>query len=347
MKTRDVKVNIEDVKPIGSAGFGMPLIVIGGQEANIDYRECAEVEEVVTAGFTTSSAVYKAAELLKMQEHAPEKFAVMASTKTIAELLPDIKDKDWRQLITPGITTAELPEIARIIETTSDKMFFVSAAITGAAAMTDDALKTAADAITSGLNGYDRTVIFYYDNTDVSTPEAALVGETAGRVPGSFTYKFKTLKGLTPVSLSESKVKKLEAAGMLTYVEAAGDYITSEGKTVGGEYIDVIDGKDWTLQNIAYKVQKLKNTSAKLGYSNPDITKIENATISVLAEAFSMGIIAPTEENDSVGDYSTTFKTRAEMPASKRAERKYDGGSFTFELNGAIHETTINGTVSV
>ncbi len=347
MKTRDVTVNISDVKPIGSAGFGMPLIVIGNQEEEIEYTECEDIDGVVTAGFEENSDVYKAALLLFQQVNKPEKIAVHASTKTIAELLPDIKDKEWRQLITPNIDNSEITAIATYIETTTDKMYFVSYAVETAQTLSNEEFKSAVESILTPLKGFKRTVMFYYDNDNVDTPEAALVGETAGRLPGSFTYKFKTLNGLKPVSLNAEKIKILEEANSFTYVETAGDYITSEGKTVGGEYIDVIDGKDWVLQNIAYKVQKLKNTTPKVDYTNVGITLIENAVIGVLSEAFSMGIIAPKEENDALGAYSTSFKTRGEMPTEKRAEREYDGGTFTFELAGAIHTTTINGTVSV
>lgn len=347
MNTRDVKVNISDIKPIGSAGFGMPLIAIGNQEVDIPYVERLDIDEVAAKGFNKESAVYKAAQALLLQDNKPEKIAVQASAKTISELLKDIKAKDWRQLIALGVTNEEAIAIAKDIETTSDKMYFTSVTVENAETLSDEEFETAVKAICKPFEGLNRTVLFYYDNDDAATPEAALVGATAGRVPGSFTYKFKTLKGLTPVKLSESKIKILEKANILTYVEAAGDYITSEGKTIGGEYIDVIDGKDWVLQNIAYKVQKLKNTTPKIGYTNIGITQIENATIGVLSEAFGMGIIAPKKENNDIGAYSTSFKTRNEMPAEKRAEREYDGGTFTFELAGAIHKTTINGTVSV
>lgn len=347
MNTRDVNVNISDIKPIGSAGFGMPLIAIGKQEADVSYAECSKIDEVAEQGFVKGSEVYTAAQALFLQDNKPEKIAVQASTKSISELLADIKDKDWRQLIALNVSNEEAIEIAKDIETTSDKMYFISVAIDDAGELSETEFTTAVEGICKPFEGLNRTVLFYYDNKDTATPEAALVGETAGRVPGSFTYKFKTLKGLTPVELPKSKVKILEKANIFTYVEAAGDYITSEGKTIGGEYIDVIDGKDWVLQNIAYRVQKLKNTTPKIGYTNIGITMIENATIGVLSEAFGMGIIAPKEENDAIGAYSTSFKSRGEMAATKRAERKYDGGTFTFELAGAIHETTINGTVSV
>lgn len=347
MKTRDVHVNIADIKPIGSAGFGMPLILVGGQDSDIAYAECSDIDEVVAKGFEKNSDVYNAATLIFQQDNKPETIAVMATEKKVVEVLPEIKNKEWRQLITPNADTSELGDIAKYIEQTTDKIYFASYSIQNATAMEDGAFETAVTSALESVKGLSRTVMFYYDNSDVKTPEAALVGETAGRVPGSFTYKFKTLKGLTPVALSDAKIKVIEKANSFTYVEAAGDYITSEGKTVGGEYIDVIDGKDWVLQNIAYHVQKLKNTTAKLGYSNSDITKIENATIGVLEEAFGMGIIAPKADNEESGDYSTSFKTRNEMSEEKRAKRTYDGGTFTFALAGAIHETTINGTVSI
>jgi hypothetical protein len=129
-------------------------------------------------------------------------------------------------------------------------------------------------------------------------------------------------------------------------VKKAGDIVTSDGRSASGEYIDVVDSYDWIIQNIEHDTQKVLNNSAKVPFTNPGITQLEDATRSVLKTAFTNGMIAPTEDNDNVGDYSTDFAPASEATAAEKASRHYSGGNFSFVLAGAIHTAEINGTVT-
>ena len=75
------------------------------------------------------------------------------------------------------------------------------------------------------------------------------------------------------------------------------------------------------------------------------ISQLENVVTGVLADAYRMGIIATNE--DGTPAYSTSFATRADVSETDRAARTYNGGAFSFDLAGAVHNATINGTVSV
>ena len=55
-------------------------------------------------------------------------------------------------------------------------------------------------------------------------------------------------------------------------------------------------------------------------YTDPGITQMENITLSVLKTAFNNGMIAPTEDNESVGNYSTTFASKAEIREQNKEE---------------------------
>ena len=125
----------------------------------------------------------------------------------------------------------------------------------------------------------------------------------------------------------------------------AGDVVTREGKTTSGEYIDVIDGNDYIIANITYKGQKLLNDSDKLSFDNIGISQLENVVTGVLSEAHSLGIIA-TNDNGTPA-YTTTFAGRDEVSATDRADRHYKGGKFSYDLAGAIHTATINGTLNI
>ena len=72
---------------------------------------------------------------------------------------------------------------------------------------------------------------------------------------------------------------------------------------------------------------------------------LESGVVDVLKEAYDNGMIAESE--DGGGAYSVNFAKRSETKASDREKRQYVDGKFKFELAGAVHEATVNGTVSI
>lgn len=348
----DVNINLTTEQISGTASFGIPLIFSGVcGKTNIPYTKCSNLTDVKNAGFATDTTAYKAAELLFKQNNSPKTIAV-AGVTTSPKPTEELLNEDWRQLIVVNHGNAQLWEIARVVESRKDKMFFASVSVENAATLDDEAFKTAWTEGLAPLKTFTRTVAMYYNDT-VDTPEAALVGATAGYEAGSFTYKNIILNGVPALKLSDTRINIIngtdETGHGLTVVKKAGDTVTTGGKTVSGEYIDVIDSKDWIIQNIGYDLQTLFNTQKKVPYTTPGITQMENVTLSVLKTAFNNGMIAPKEDNEKLGNYSTSFKTKAEIREKTPEDiknRHYPGGSFTFELAGAIHNGEINGTIT-
>lgn len=354
----DVEVNLSlEQSSSGVSSFGMPLFVcadaVTANEAakKVEYTECTALSDVVSAGFNKESKMYKAVQLFFSQTNHPKKFAVYGGTSE--DVVTDADEwsaKGWRQLITVNLGTSKIEDVARLVEGLNKKMYFVSATIEGADAKTDADFKTAWETLMGTVNSYERTVLMYYDNS-VATPEAALVAETAGRDVGSFTYKNMILKGVPPLDISDARVNIIngndEAGHAMTIVRKAGDIVTTEGKTASGEYIDVIDSRDWIIENITYNSQSALNKNAKIPYTNAGITLLESITLSVLKEGFDMGMIAPLEEDETTGDYSTDFAPASEISPESKASRHYDGGHFSFVLAGAIHTAEISGTITV
>lgn len=203
---------------------------------------------------------------------------------------------------------------------------------------------TAADAEgLKDLGTNDRVVGFVHKNVLAA---AALVGEASGLNPGSFTYKNLILTGIEPTVLSETELKAIHEANGLTFVTKAGDNVTSEGKAMSGEYIDIIDTKDWIISQIVYRTQKLLNAMPKVPYDNGGIAMLENVCLTVLKEAAVMGMIAYDSDNGRYL-YSTNYALRDTQDAADRVERKYIGGNFSFELAGAIHTVVVNGEISI
>lgn len=332
----DVKVNIDLAKPIGTVGFGVPLILIEKAEKAIPYTEVSNVDEAKTAGIDTESEAYKAAQLIFAQNHAPKKIAVCAVTTGAVAALNDVtlSGNGWRQLIvlSEGESDTAIADIITAVEALDGKLFFAGLPVNDSTQIT--------------VSGLRRTVLFYCTPTaTVPVPVAALVGETAGRAAGSFTYKNMVLSGVPAQELTDTEIEAIHQKGGITFVSKAGDNVTSEGKVAGGEYIDIIDSEDYIIQQLAYKTQKVLNNAAKVPYDNNGIAMLESVAMDVLQSAYNNGMIVTNE--DGTPGYSVSYALREDTADTDRANRTYLGGSFSFALTGAIHEVEITGSITV
>lgn len=325
----DVKVKIDLKKPIGKLAFGYPLILsIGAAE---DYTECKTLDEVVTAGYSTETDTYKSAALMFEQNNPPAKIAVCGVAATTD--LSAIKDKPWRQLVVAGFdagaedSATDLAAITTYIKTTTDKMFF--ATVNGSAKL-------------ASLGDSDRIVGFVHSDP---LAVSALVGEAAGRDAGSFTYKNLILKGIEPESYTDTDLDTIHTANGLTFVTKAGDNVTSEGKVMSGEYIDIIDSEDYIITQLEYQTQKTLNSMAKVPYDNNGIAILESVAVNVMKDAYNKGIIATNDDGSPA--YSVNYALRDQTDPADRAARKYLGGQFSFTLSGAIHTVEITGEIII
>mgnify|MGYP001077577946 CR=1 FL=1 len=330
MAKNDVVVKITQKQVAGTAGFGVPLIIQGMGTVAKEYAEYGSLDEVMEAGFTQDHPIYGQCLKLFMQNDRPAKVAICVGTGKVTETLNLIKGKDFRRVIPIfGDGDDALKDLATYIETTEDKMLII---------------KVADVSELSAIGKLDRTMAVVYAGSDEGV-EGALVGATAGLTGGAFTYKNVIIKGIEPDPLTDAQIEAVHKAGGICIVRKAGDIVTSEGTVMSGEYADIIDSKDYIIKNIAYKSQKLLNSSPKLAFDNTGISQLEGVVTNVLKDASIMGIIAV--DDDGVPLYSTDFDSREETSGADRASRTYKGGRFSFDLAGAIHYATINGTIEV
>ncbi|MCM1544964.1 MAG: DUF3383 domain-containing protein, partial [Ruminococcus sp.] len=292
----DVKVVIDIKQAARSIGDGYPLI-IAKTATQVPYKECASLEEVEAAGFEKSTPVYSAAELIFAQDDAPEKIAVYGYTSNACDALSAIIGNDWRQLICTTANAEDestIAEIAAYIEAT-DKVYFAD--IESLSEIADESTSAVADGsedeeTTQGtanypLSRYNRTVLCYYpqnETKDISLA-AAIVGATAGKEVGSITYKNQIISAVEPLTLSTSDETILDKAHVITIVEKSGDIVTTDGVLSNGDFIDILDCKDWLIKNIANAIQQLLNAQPKIPYTNSGIGMIESAVVDVLRQA--------------------------------------------------------------
>lgn len=329
---KDVKVTIDLVKPIGNLGFGFPLILAPNSASAVEYTVCTSIEDVKKAGFDEKTDVYKAAYLMFLQDNCPTKIAVCATTEGAVAALPALISKEWRQLIVVNAADDEwATEIPAYIETTG-KLYFATQATLPE---------------TAKYKEYDKTVAFVYRAEDdySKVAAAALVGATAGYEAGAITYKNIVIRGLKAEAMSATELETLHTNGAITVVEKAGDIVTSEGIVGSGEYIDIIDSKDWVVQNIEYQTQKTLNKMQKVPYDNNGIAILESVALNVLKTAYNNGMIATTDDGNPA--YAVNYALKENSTDADIAARKYVNGQFSFVLAGAIHYVEINGEISV
>ena len=330
----DVKITITMVKPIGNIGFGCPLILEENATAAKDFAKYSSLSDLVTAGYTTESKVYKAAQLMFMQDHAPNEIAVCSAT-TAAETWLAVEDnvsKSWRQLVVinssaSADTTTNVAGIMAAIEaqTTYPKMYYANLDYDDETELT--------------VTGIERTVLCYYTPTeDIPVPVAALAGEIGGLTVGSYTINNMIIKGVPGMELSQQEIEAIHDKGGITFVLSAGDVVMSEGHSAGGVFVDQTDGNDYIKQQLEYKTQKVFNNNLKVPYTNAGIAMLEAAAIDVMTDAQNKTIVE---------SFTVAYGLRENTTAADRAARRYVDGNISYIMAGAIHTIEIACEVSI
>lgn len=326
---KDITVSIEKAEIPGAAGLNTPLVIQGGASEAVEFTECKKITDVVTAGFGEDTDVYKQCKTIFAQKERPEKIAVCAVSGTIVDGLKAMKNKNFRQIIAiPGQDGETIQQIADYVESTDDKMLFISV----------DSIEKLPS------KKPERTFAIVYKGTSECV-DGAVVGATAGLVTGTFTYKNIVLTDIEPDDLDIVEVKAIHDAGGICILRKAGDVVTSEGTVMFGEYADIIDSIDYIRSEIEYQCQKVANKNKRIAYTNSGISMLETTVYNVLSDAFGMGIIDEDEKGN--GRFSTSFLKKEECDENDRKKRIYDGGSFEFALRGAIHYANIKGTLVI
>lgn len=189
--------------------------------------------------------------------------------------------------------------------------------------------------------GYIRTFVMYHQDADHDFPEAAWFGKVLPLEPGSETWKFKTLAGVSYSNLTTSQSNTAHAKKANTYEFVGGVGITEEGTVAQGEFIDIIRGIDWLTARIQEYVFSVLVNNPKVPYTDAGIAVIQSEVLRALKQGIANQLIS-----DSPAPV-VTVPLAANVPTADKANRILRDVRFTATLAGAIHAVVIRGTVSV
>ena len=342
-----VNINItRQTTSVAVAAFNVPLILSTfatskTRTAFTRARSYGSVKEMTDDGWASTDAVYKIANAIFSQNPSVSRVVVGRADSgdaTIAASLTAIQNEDnsWYGLVADQAMVADFDDIAAWVESAKKLAIFW---ITDADAY--DATKTTDLASVLKAAAYDRSAVIWHATpaSGADYPDAAWMGEGFPYDPGTSTWAYKTLKGVTPDNIA-GKETPLQNKNCNYYSEVGGVNITQEGKVASGEWIDIIIGTDWLEARLREEVFSAFVNNRKVPYDDTGIAMIEGLVKGVLQRAAKSGIL----QEDSI---VVTVPKYADIPQADKIARKLPDVKFTALYQGAIHRTTINGTISV
>ena len=244
-----------------------------------------------------------------------------------------LEDNDWYGLSIEAQDAAAITSVAAWAET-NRKLFCPTSGDT-------DILDSGSTDIASTENALSHayTAIFYSDAPSQYAGAAAM-GALFPFDPGSETWAYKTLSGVSVVSISSTEFSNATGKYCNLYTSISGRGVTYPGQTASGEFIDITRFVDWLRTNIQADVYTALVNSRKVPYTAGGIAVIEAAIKGVLLLGIARGGLAadpePIVETPDVADVST----------SDKAARILRDVTFGATLAGAIHTLIITGSVS-
>lgn len=331
---------------VSQASFDTVLIVTEADDASPPFagrtKSYASLAEMAADGFTSGNFAYDAAVRFFQQNPNP------GSVKVGLKYITTTPDADWTAamvairaadpnfygVVIKSVTIADQEEVADWAET-ENVIFFARTADANVIATGD----TTSIAYYVNNASYDRTAV-YYTGTITNYPDIAALAEASPYTPGSQTWAYKTLTGVTADTLTSAQFGYAIGKECNVYQEIAGVKITRWGTVGSGEYIDVTRGLDWTTARIQEEVYSLEVNNRKIPFTDEGIRLVANAVRGVLLTGADNGLFV----RDSI---VVTAPLRSETTSTDRGNRVLNTVTFSADLAGAIHTTTVTGKVVV
>jgi len=248
-----------------------------------------------------------------------------------------LEDSDWYGLQLDSQSENELNAAAAWVESTPNKLHIATSSdgtILDSAVTTDVASDFKAAA-------YKSSGLIYNGNATDGYSGAAWMGQRFVDAPGSDTWNLKTLSGVSADSLTATQRANALAKLCNVYVPTSGINITQLGQVASGEFIDVRRFIDWLTSEIKVRVFSKLANARKIPYTDAGVDAVVSIIQGALRDGVDAGGLAASPAP------VVTAPLVADVDSVSKAARLLPNITFTGTLAGAIHSTTITGTVSV
>lgn len=209
--------------------------------------------------------------------------------------------------------------------------------------------------IDNELAGSNRSLdreAYFISDSQTEFPECRWVGKNIPKDPGSNTWKWQVLAGVTAAGYTLTQLNTIRSLSTQAPTNQAGLIVANEGLCTSGEYIDVVLGRDWIAEEIEARILELYVNEEKVPMTDPGIMQTENVIRRVMREAGNMGIIATADStadqansDDGEFQFKIVSPLSADISTSDRAARLLTI-TFSYILAGAQHEATVTGKVT-
>ena len=341
MPLTDVEIIISDqTRPLTQRGFGLPLI-FGTTKAH-PYTEYTSLP-AVAEDFQPTDPEYLAAQAIFRQSPNPGRVAIYGVERTtpgdLTTALNELvqQHNDWYWLVFA-------PRQLEGADDLGDLADWVAAA--GKFAVFTNEPGMTASQIVAQAQGLNSSRVIYFAHTKPDDyPDVALVGRMAPLQPGSATFKFKTLDGVSEATFSTTEIGQLHDAGVITYVRKFGVLQTSEGYVTDKTYADIQLAKDWLKARMEERISRVLFVNEKIPYDNIGIAQIIDPIRSTLQQATGLGIIA--RNDDGTGQFTVRAPRWEDVDPTDRANRILPDVYWDAVLAGAVHRVRVSGVVRV
>jgi len=335
-----VKVDISVSTAVADAASFDNMLIIGaapaGETQPPDVGVYTELGDVKSAGWAETDPVYLGA-AIAFANGATELYiaVIKAEESATAALDRALETPGWYGIAPCGVDTAKLTDIATWADANTKFLGFTATGST-------NPLGTAF----ARAFGFASKSIETYPNNAYT--HVAMMATGLGYDAGSETWAYKTLNGIEAEPYTQTEINALKAANLNCYVHCAGKNITLDGRTVSGEWIDVIRFRDWLQNDMQKGIYNLFVMNPKVPFTSKGITLIQNQMIASLKKGQKQGGIADTEYDEDgveIVGFTTSVPNAASVSDADKAARTLKGCKFTARLAGAIHLVEVNGTL--
>ena len=357
---RIVTVNIDIAAPAVDGASFDNILIVGLPPAREPERPLPDVgvysslAEVTGAGFAAmgenADPVGIAARIAFSQSPRPTKIFIATQKETETMALEPPTDTLERALSMNGwyvICPAGVPE------SQLEKMAEWTEAHTKMLAYTYLSESDPVSAIFFRSHGWCGLTKDGQDASDVPQANAylhvAVAAKCLSHPAGSETWAFKRLASVHPSQFGSTLIAKIAGGNSNYFTQKAGRNITMNGITRGGEWIDIIRGRDWLQNDMQLRIFNLLLMRPKIPFTNPGIALVENAMMASLRAAQGRGIVAPEEYDDdgnAVPGFMVTVPNVLSLTPTELASRVLRNCTFTARIAGAIHAVIVNGTLT-